>query len=207
MIAALLAGIAIGQTSPAQPTKLWFMFFLRGDGKRPSDPKALEKMQADHIKNLQTQGDAGHLVAAGPLDDPTKLRRGITIAIAKDRAEVESFFKTDPFVKSGIMTVAAAEWERRKLFFSPDYDKKAMEEYELLVTETSLLRESRYRLQNFAVGGATKAVTSEKYRFAGEIWVSRKADHHRLTKALANLDSKYEIIPLWMAKGMIKPTD
>ena len=183
------------------------MFFLKADGKRPSEPKELEKMQADHIKNLQAQGAAGHLLAAGPLSDPTQLRRGITIAVAKDRTEVDSYFKTDAFVKAGIMSVTAAAWEPGHMRFNPKYDKNAMEEYELLITTQGLMRGTRNLLRSFAVGGRTEFAPSEKYQFLGEVWIARKADHEKLLAALDGTSVPREIIPLWMAKDILKPTD
>lgn len=207
MLASFIASLMIAQPpQPAEP-RLWFMFFLKGDGKRPSDPKELAEMQADHIKNLQTQGAAGHLLAAGPLTDPTQLRRGITVAYAKDRAEVESFFRTDAFVKAGIMTVTAVAWEPGRVRFNADYDKKAMDEYELLITTQPLLRATRYALRNFAVGGRTEFSASEKYPFSGEVWISRKADHDKLVAAMDETLAPKEIIPLWMAKNILKPKD
>lgn len=204
MLTTLVAGILFAQDSKPPAPRLWFMFFLKSDGKRPSDPNELTEMQANHIKNLQTQGEAGHLLAAGPLTDPTQLRRGITIAVAKDRAEVESFFKADAFVKTNIMSVTAVAWEASAKHFNPDYDKKAMEEYELLITTQSLQRENRSALRRFAVGGRTEFSPTEKYAFTGEVWLSRKTDHDKLMAATEKVQSK-EIIPLWMAKGILKP--
>lgn len=205
MLTTAIASILLSQQVQPEPEKTWFMFFLKGDGKRPSEPKELEKMQADHIGNLQAQGNAGHLIAAGPLDDPTKIRRGITVAIAKSRAEVDTFFKTDPYVTNSIMTVAAIEWDLGLGQFRSDYNKNEMEEYELLLTDQLLLRSVRYQLQKFAVGGRTKSVTGEKYRFGAEVWISRKADHKMLAMILEGVAAPHEIVPLWMAKGLLKP--
>jgi uncharacterized protein YciI len=207
MVTSLLASVLFAQQNNAPEPRLWFMFFLKGDGKRPSDPKELEKMQADHIKNLQTEGAAGHLLAAGPLGDPTQLRRGITIAVAKDRSEVESYFKSDAFVKAGIMTVTATAWEPTRVRFNPSYDKNAMEEYELLITTQSLMRGTRNALCDFAVGGRTNISPSEKYQFSGEVWISLKSDHEKLVAALDGTLAPREIIPLWMAKDILKPRD
>jgi len=207
MLTSLIASVLFNQQTKAAEPRLWLMFFLKADGKRPDDPKDLEKMQADHIKNLQAQGAAGHLLAAGPLSDPTQLRRGITIAVAKDRTEVDSYFKTDAFVKAGIMSVTAAAWEPGHMRFNPKYDKNAMEEYELLITTQSLMRGTRYSLKSFAVGGRTEFAPSEKYQFLGEVWISRKTDHDKLIAALEGTSIPREIIPLWMAKDILKPTD
>jgi uncharacterized protein YciI len=207
MLTSLLASVLFVQKTKVVEPQLWFMFFLKGDGKRPIDPKELEKMQADHIKNLQTQGGLGHLLAAGPLTDPTQLRRGITVAVAKDRDEVESFFKTDAFVKAGIMSVTAAAWETGHARFNPNYDKNAMEEYELLITTQGLMRGTRNSLRSFAVGGRTEHTPSEKYQFLGEVWISRKTDHDKLLAALDGTSAPREIIPLWMAKDILKPKD
>jgi uncharacterized protein YciI len=205
MLTSFIAGFIIGQ-DPKPPTKqLWFMFFLKGDGPRPADPKELTKMQEGHIKNLQTQGQAGHLLAAGPLTDPTQQRRGITVALASERPDVDALFTTDPFVKSKIMYVTAARWEAEFGGFRADYDKENMDEYELLVTTQNLLRRTRTSLRSFAVGGRTSYSVSEKYPFSGEVWISRKSDHEKLVAAMGDVAAPREIIPLWMAKGLLKP--
>ena len=60
---------------------------------------------------------------------------------------------------------------------------------------------------SFAVGGRTEFAPSEKYQFLGEVWIARKADHEKLLAALDGTSVPREIIPLWMAKDILKPTD
>lgn len=205
MLTPLIASAMMLAPQTQTPNKVWFMFFLKGNGQRPADAKVLAQMQADHIKNLGDQAEKGHLIAAGPLADPTQLRRGITVAIAKSRDEIDSFFATDAYVKSGIMTVTATEWELSPDCIRKDYDKANMAEYELLITDHPLLRSYRNALRSFAVGGRTKFVGSEKYRFSGEVWITLKSNHEKLVNAIDGPRDGVEIIPLWMAANLIKP--
>lgn len=77
----------------------------------PGKDDNVEAMQNAHIANFKRLFDEGKLFMAGPLQDPSKIKRGIIGVRAPDRETLMSYFKPDPYVMSGIMAVDANEWK------------------------------------------------------------------------------------------------
>jgi uncharacterized protein YciI len=196
--------------SPSKPTglakgqKLWLMFFMRGTGERPKETSVLEKMQADHIANLGEQWRQKHLLIAGPLGDPTKERRGITVAIAKERSEIDSFFKTDPYVQNRIMSVAAWEWFVPVSKFQTPSDEQSMSEYRMILCTRSLSNAERTKLTSVAVGGRLAHRKPEAMKSAIEAYIVESVRESAVNACL-NTQNGIEVIPLWMSKGVLKP--
>lgn len=98
----VLATIAAAQS---QPKDLWWIFLVKGDGPRPAEESKLQEMQNAHIGNFKRLFAAKKLVAAGPLQDPTKFKRGIVVLTVGNKAEVQESFLPDPYVQGKIMEV------------------------------------------------------------------------------------------------------
>lgn len=199
--------------------KVWFVYFMRGDGPRPTDKAELEAMQAAHIKNLGDIVKNFHGLAAGPLNDPTKERRGIMVLQAKDEAEVKRAFEPDPYVKNKIMGTQAMVWEvDPKVFKTSNASDKELSEFRLVVfkpgrslqpVNEKIMKEHREYLdslrssQNLRVQGAVSSPLKIR-----DLAIFESKDDEAIRKAL-EMDPlvqrsllEVEIIPLWMGKGI-----
>jgi uncharacterized protein YciI len=104
-LAALCLGIAsmsfIQQPTFAEPSFLGFLV----TGKNP--PKAtteeIQGYQRAHIENFKRLHGDQKLATAGPMADPTKLKRGIVVLCVKEKSEIPSLFQADPYVAKGFM--------------------------------------------------------------------------------------------------------
>lgn len=184
--------------------KIWLMFFMKSDGERPKDESILEKMQSDHIANLDSQWKKSNLLIAGPLNDPTKERRGITVAIARNRTEIDTFFTTDPFVQNRLMSVAAWEWEVSISKFQIPSDPTAMGEYRIVLCKRRLSNAERTKLRSVAVGGQLNLRQPERKNAPTEAYLVDSLKESAATACL-NTQSEIEFVPLWMSKGVLKP--
>lgn len=220
LFVAALALLAVGITGQKPDTKkVFFMFFMRDNGPRPSDPKELETMQAAHIANMGAQAKLGFLVAAGPLNDPTKERRGITVLTVKDEKDIPGPFKGDPFVQHKLMKVEATEWKIDLDRFKPaQIDPKAIVEYRLVLLkrgkgmqpETEAMMKAHksfldglYETHKLAVWGPVQGMQGIR-----EVMIFHGTDSEGIEKKLRE-DAyvqkallEVEVLPLWMAKGV-----
>jgi uncharacterized protein YciI len=100
----LLAGCS---TPPVAPTSdLWFIF-LESGRPTPPDKAAVAAMQTGHIDNFKRLFGLGQLLAAGPLADPGKAKRGIVVVRADSLATLTGYFQPDAYVRDGYMQVNA----------------------------------------------------------------------------------------------------
>jgi uncharacterized protein YciI len=218
---ALVAFISVLATlASAHEDKVWLMYFMKGSVKSSSDPAEGQKAMQGHLGNMKKQATLGRLFAAGPLQDPTEQRRGITVVTAHDRKEIDTFFKADPFVKAGIMTVDAAEWKVNTARFNPKVDETGISEYRLVLIgrgkgmspETKAMRQEHEKLMRSiekemnAIWGAVDGLQG-----AQEAMIVEGKDDAAIKAKLA-LDPllkksilEAEIVPLWMSKGILKP--
>ena len=65
-------------SSPVNTEKLWFILFEAGK-KTPHDKATVAQMQRGHIDNFKRLFAEQKLFAAGPLQNPSTLKRGIVI--------------------------------------------------------------------------------------------------------------------------------
>lgn len=217
MVMALAIAAAFAGSAPDK--KVYFMYFMRGDGTRPTDQKELEAMQKAHIDNMVAQSNLGKLIAAGPLNDPTKERRGITVLHVDDEKQIPEMFDNDPYVKHNIMRVKAAKWDVDPKLFKPAVDPSSIVEYRLVLMKRGLgmqpendamVREHRKfmdglrKTHQLAVWGTVTGLDGvrEVMIFTGTdtdgIMNKLKEDTY-VQKALMSP----EILPLWMSKGVV----
>jgi len=188
----------LGLAIVAKPV-LFFGFFMRGDGPRPTGPGALEKMQADHIGNLKRLHGEGNLLAAGPLQDPTQQRRGILVLQSATPSDIPGLFKDDPYVSNRIMFVKTEEWNVDPLHFSRQLpDPNGIKEYRLVISpinsDTKRLRDAIVTKSLKIVGGPG----SDHHFFLVEGFQPGLEEKVKATNPAA------EVIPLWMAPGILK---
>ncbi len=112
----LAPSLAIGQEkAPARPemTLYYLALLSRGPKWTPEQTPEVERIQAEHMKNIQKMAGDGKLVAAGPITDGGQLR-GIFILAVRSIEEAKSLAEGDPAVKSGRLAVEVHPWMSQK---------------------------------------------------------------------------------------------
>ncbi|MFZ4508085.1 MAG: YciI family protein [Fimbriimonas sp.] len=92
----------------ASAERLVWGFLVKGTATRP-DNATVERMQTAHIDNFKRLFGLGKLLTAGPVQDPTTVRRGIVILTPGKPAELKERFLPDPYVQSGLMNLVLTE--------------------------------------------------------------------------------------------------
>lgn len=222
---AALAG-SFGDQIAQPPPSLHLMFFVKGEGARPADADAMKALSATHFANMAKQAEAGRLFAAGPLSDPTTVRRGITVVKLAKRSELEGLFADDEFVKRDIMRVEAAPWDVRGEDFRPAVDPGTVVEHRLVLLrqgpgkspETAELRAGHARhlysegpCLGLAVWGVLGASDDASFQGVREAAIFVGSDTEGIRKML-EADTMVqrrllepEILPLWMSQGVVVP--
>ncbi len=88
----------------------WFVFLESGRPAprgTPEEQAALNAMQRGHIDNFKRLHGEKKLFAAGPLRDPSGVKRGIVVVRARTMEELRSYFEPDDYVRLGHMTLNA----------------------------------------------------------------------------------------------------
>jgi uncharacterized protein YciI len=221
MLSLLVATVALGLThsSPKPETGVILSFFVLGEGKRAAEQSKLMEMQKAHIDNLGDNWRKGNMIAAGPLQDPEKRRRGITVITKPRGTDILPFFKNDPYVQNHIMEVEHAWWE-----VSPDHflkvDSGKMAQYSLILyrvgmgkspVSEKMIKERRDFFDGLRAKGELTVhgrMNGMGYTYAA---ISQKTDAKALLEAL-NEDAfvkraleTVEILPLYMTKDILKP--
>lgn len=210
----LLFLILAGALCVAQEPKLWFVFLVRGDGKRPPAAE-LEKLQERHIANFRRLFGEKKLLAAGPLEDPIQFKRGIVVLWVPTMKDVQECFLPDQYVQRGIMNLQVGEWKAdRQRINTADPDPNAIEENRFAYLHGKaaipdyLLKEHERWIRNeirpdvhgpFASASFEEAMIFRETEDAGRIKLALQKD------PLVRLGwVELEFMPLWMAKGSIK---
>lgn len=184
------------------------MYFVKGNGVRPTEQSVLEKMQKDHLANMGAQAAKGNLLAAGPCTDKGGDRRGITVLLAKNREQCLTFFKDDPYVQNHLLEVAVVFWKADKRVFTPKLASEEMGEFELISVYGDLSKNEAKTLSRIGVGGVVSGEKNETYKFPTEVWIVPKDKSNEFRQAAGKrwLDHPEWMvgIPLYMAKGGIK---
>lgn len=103
VLPALLTACA---TPAPPPGDLWFAFLETGR-PTPADKDAVAAMQRGHIENFKRLFAQGRLLAAGPLADPSRHKRGIVVLRGASPDELATYFTPDDYVREGYMTLNA----------------------------------------------------------------------------------------------------
>jgi uncharacterized protein YciI len=80
----------------------------------PEDPPELSEDEANtlqdaHLAHLASLHEAGHLIAAGPLSDPERRLRGLSIlSVEPERAR--ELKEADPSVRAGVFALEIVPW-------------------------------------------------------------------------------------------------
>lgn len=200
LFAMLLPMLNLSVPPPAPLPARWFVLLVRGGGRAPkgSDVGA---MQTAHIANFGKRFQEGKLAAAGPLEDPTKHRRGIVVLTVRTRAEVDACFTGDPYIENRMLRIEAHKWISPLNGFgaAPDPEKIAPH------------RMVRLTFPNGYAGPFPRIPGGVGGRFAGErggVLLTATTDDAALASSLraspaVQAGTAFEIVPLWMSAGTI----
>lgn len=217
MIGAVAATLSILMV-PAAKERLWLMFFLKQENAPTLSREESDEAFKGHIGNMQNQAKEKRLFAAGPLDDPSKVRRGITVCSAADLPGVKALFKSDPFVKAGVFTVTAMPWKVERSAFHPEVDPETLGPFRLVL----FTRGQNYARRDPSLATAqTQAMRALVPQYKGVFGVMEDSDTHVAAMILKGEDTdglktsleaspyirqkawKYEILPLFMSRDIV----
>jgi len=91
-------------------TPYYLGFLVRGPKFSPEDSPERQKIQQEHLANIQRLADMGKLVAAGPFGEDIELR-GIFVFRTATMDEALQLTNTDPAVKAGRLAIRLYEWK------------------------------------------------------------------------------------------------
>ena len=101
------AAMAQSNNTKTAPKSAYWIFLVDGP-KAATSPElnqaAMDKMQADHIHNLERLNNEGRLYAAGPVGGSDHIR-GIVVMKAETPESLKEAFARDPYVRQGILAV------------------------------------------------------------------------------------------------------
>lgn len=197
-------------------TTLWFIFLERGRAT-PDDKAAVAAMQRGHIENFKRLFAEKKLFSAGPLRDPAGFKRGIVIAQAPTREELQHYFDPDEYVREGYMNVNATPAQVMRALHVEGIDPDGIEESRILLlgrpaqeAPPELALRRRAHLQMLLDQGQIGAW----YRLANgpiaEVLFARTKENAALQAALlgypgvADKSVSLEIWPQWLGKGVLR---
>ena len=208
----------LAEPAAAKPTSttLWFIFLERGRAT-PHDQVAVTAMQRGHIENFKRLFGEKKLLAAGPLSDPAGLKRGIVIAQAPTRENLQQYFDPDEYVREGYMSVNAAPAQALRALHAEGIDPERIEESRILLLgrpaqevgpELALRRRAHLQvlLDNGQIGAWYRLSSGP----IAEVLFARTNDNAALQAALldypgiADKSVSLEIWPQWLGKGVLR---
>jgi uncharacterized protein len=100
-----------------------FTVALLVSGSRPNT----DELQDAHLAHLASLHDAGALLAAGPLGDPARELRGLSI-LSVDVDEALRLKQEDPAVRAGVFELRVLPWQvpAGAMSFAPTFFPRSM---------------------------------------------------------------------------------
>ncbi len=89
--------------------KQFIMAFLKSGKNILTDKAEEDRLQSEHMKNINKMAEDGKLVIAGPFMDNQSLR-GIYIFDVRTLEEARELTSTDPAVKAGVLEMELHPW-------------------------------------------------------------------------------------------------
>ena len=199
--------------SGVKTDNFWFIFLETGK-KTPNDKEMVTNMQRGHIKNFERLFGEKKLFAAGPLQDPTGLKRGIVIIKAPSRDELASYFQPDEYVRDGYMTLNATPCVVHKGLATEGIDTTGIEEVRIvqLMRPASAgdARANHAFLQSLLDRGTVSAWYTIESGPVAEILFAKTTDTKMLRETFAQYPAAQtdgggvEIWGQWLSKGVVR---
>ncbi len=205
--AALLAAGCASMTGPRADAPAaerdWFIFLETGK-KTPDDKPRVQEMQRGHIDNFKRLFAEKKLFAAGPLRDPSGVKRGIVVVRAPDPTTLATYFQPDEYVREGYMTLNTTPVRVIRPLNTEGIDPNSIEEVRIvMVNREAALDEGR--LQSALGEGRFGAAYQLESGPLAYILFARDKDEARLRDWLGVADAaKVQVWGQWLGKGVVK---
>lgn len=218
LCAAFLSGCAqVAQTTSAISRLQgdWFVFLESGK-PTPTDKESVAAMQKGHLANFGKLFGEKKLLAAGPLTDPTGLKRGIVVVNAPNLDTVRGYFKADQYVSGGYMTLNARRAIAQKPLNTAGIDPNQIEEGRIILISRPALvldAEADNNDKAFLQALVDNQMVGAWYTLAdgpvAEILFARGRDTRRLQEIFARhpsasaMGATVMVWPQWLSKGVV----
>ena len=199
-----------------EPDNFWFIFLETGK-KTPDDKALVAQMQHGHIDNFKRLFGEQKLFAAGPLQDPSGLKRGIVIVKAQTKEELITYFQPDEYVRDGYMTLNATLSVAHKPLATEGIDASGVEEgriIQILRTSTTPVAGDRQADHAFLQALLDKGTVGGWYSMENgplsEVLFSRTTDTKMLEDTFAQYPAaksgtaKIVVWRQWLSKGVVR---
>lgn len=201
-------------TPPAPADDLWFIFLETGR-PTPPDKAAVAAMQTGHIDNFKRLFGLGQLLAAGPLADPGRAKRGIVVVRANSLATLNGYFQPDTYVRDGYMQVNARRAVAHRPLHTEGIDATRIEEVRIVLIgrpagpDPSASRRSAL-LRQLVDAGTLGAWYTLADGPVAEVLLARGTDTTALQAALAPYAAAGPAVTVdvwrqWIAPGVVGP--
>ncbi|MCA3035083.1 MAG: hypothetical protein ING33_07735 [Rhodocyclaceae bacterium] len=218
LCAALLSGCAqVAQTKSAISSQHsdWFVFLESGK-PTPPDKDAVAAMQKGHLANFGKLFGEKKLSAAGPLTDPTGLKRGIVVVNAPNLETLRGYFKADQYVSDGYMTLNARRAMAQKPLNTVGIDPNQIEEGRIIqISRTAIVLDAdtdtngKAYLQSLVDNQLVGAWYTLADGPVAEVLFARGRDSRRLQEIFARhpwasaMGATVAVWPQWLSKGVV----
>lgn len=213
----ILAACAhIPEDAESKADSFWFIFLETGK-KTPADQVLVGKMQRGHIDNFKRLHSEKKLFAAGPLQDPSTLKRGIVIVKAPTIEVLKTYFQPDEYVREGYMTLNAMPAFAHKALASEGIDTSGVEEVRIIqilrlnpAAETGIANANQAFLQALIDKGTVGAWYRIDSDTLSAVLFSRTTDSKTLEDTFAQYpaaksgDVSVVVWRQWLSKGVVK---
>ncbi|MBC7939339.1 MAG: hypothetical protein H7Z19_06165 [Chitinophagaceae bacterium] len=212
-LAAALPGLAMAQ---ADGSGDWFVFLETGR-PTPDDKAAVAAMQRGHLDNFKRLFADKKLLAAGPLRDPSRVKRGIVVVKAASREELLSYFQPDAYVRDGYMTANAVPARANQSLHSEGIDPEGIEEVRIVLigrdsapVDAATAAARQTLLQSLLAQGRVGAWYTLHMGPVAEVLFARTTDTPALQAALASYAGRadpglpVEVWSQWLGKGVLR---
>jgi uncharacterized protein YciI len=216
----LLAGTTPGPGAAAgapAADDCWFIFLETGR-PTPDDAPAVAAMQRGHIDNFKRLFALQRLMAAGPLADPSRQKRGIVVVRAASHDELMAYFERDDYVREGYMRVNAVRARPRQPLHTEGIDDSRIEEVRIvllgrpaLAADAATAARRERLLQDLVERGTLGAWYTLADGPLAEVLLARGTDSAALEAALAPYPGRASgevslaIWRQWISPGVVGP--
>ena len=193
----------------------WFVFLESGK-PTPPDKEVVAAMQKGHLANFGKLFGEKKLSAAGPLTDPTGLKRGIVVVNAPNMDVLRGYFKADQYVSDGYMTLNARRAIAQKPLNTVGINPNEIEEVRIiqisrpaLVLDTEADNNDKAFLQSLVDNQMVGAWYTLADGPVAEILFARGRDTRRLQEMFARhpsasaMGALVMVWPQWLSKGVV----
>lgn len=212
-----LAALTACANPKADEPGLWFVFLETGR-KTPDDPPAVTAMQRGHIANFKRLFGEGKLLAAGPMADPARVKRGLVVVRADSMDALRGYFQPDDYVREGYMTLNAVPAVARRALHTEGIDDTRVEEVRIVLIDRppalpapATARARQALLQGLLDRGTVGAWYTLQTGPLAEVLLARTADSAMLETALAPYaapggdGARIHVWRQWLSPGVVGP--